>query len=124
VSDAEPPPGAPRGLVGVGIGGLVLESLVLLLATPAVAAAERGDVVAWHIAYLLGVAFALMFAAGLLRRPWGRWVGTAVQPFVIAAGVVTWPMYVVGVLFAAIWVYYLRLWRPPPPPAPASRAAS
>jgi len=29
---------------------------------------------------------------------------------------VTWPMYVVGGLFTLIWVYYLRLWRPTPPP--------
>jgi hypothetical protein len=101
---------APRGLVGVGIGGLVLESLVVLLAAPAVVSAERGDIVAWHVAYLLALVVLLVVAAVLLRRPYGRWVGSAVQPLVVAAGVVTWPMYVVGVLFAGIWVYYLRLW--------------
>src|SRR3954465_13825892 len=89
------PSGPPRGLVGVGIGGLVLEALVLLLAAPAVAASERGHVTAWHIAYLLGRAVLLIVAAGLLRRPWGRVPGSVVQPFVVAAGVVTWPMYVV-----------------------------
>jgi hypothetical protein len=30
---------------------------------------------------------------------------------VVAAGLVTWPMYVVGAVFAAIWVYWLRLRR-------------
>jgi hypothetical protein len=105
-------PGPPRGLVGVGIGGLVLEALVLLLAAPAVATAERGDVTWWHVAYLLALAVLLIVAAALLRRPYGRVVGSAVQPLVIAAGVITWPMYVVGALFTGIWVYYLRLWRP------------
>jgi hypothetical protein len=103
----------PRGLVGVGIGGLSLEALVLLLATPAVASAERGHVTAWHLIYLLGLAVLIVLAAAWLRRPHGLVPGTVVQPLVIAAGVVTWPMYVVGALFAGIWVYYVRRWRTP-----------
>jgi hypothetical protein len=101
----------PRGLIGVGIGGLSLEAMVLLLATPVVISAERGDVVAWHVGYLLGVAVLVILAAVLLRRPYGLYAGSVVQPLVIAAGIVTWPMYVVGLLFTAIWIYYLRLWR-------------
>jgi len=108
MSEAKPP---PRGLVGVGIGGLSLEAIVVLLATPAVASAERGHVTAWHIAYLLLLFVLLVIAAAWLRRPHPLVPGTVVQPLVIAAGVVTWPMYVVGALFAGIWVYYLRLWR-------------
>jgi hypothetical protein len=108
MSDSKPP---PRGLVGVGIGGLSLEALVLLLAAPAVASAERGHVVAWHIADLLLLVVLLVVAAMWLLRPHPLVPGTLVQPLVIAAGVVTWPMYVVGALFAGIWVYYLRLWR-------------
>ena len=107
---SEPKP-APRGLVAVGIGGLSIEALVLLLATPAVASAERGHVTAWHVVYLLGLVVLLVVAAAWLRRPHGLVPGTVVQPLVIAAGAVTWPMYVVGALFAGIWVYYLRLWR-------------
>lgn len=103
----------PRGLVGIGIGGLALEATVVLLATPAVTTAERGHVVVWHVAYLLGLAVLLIVAAVLLRRPYGLYVGSVVQPLVIAAGVVTWPMYVVGLAFTATWVYYLRLWRAP-----------
>lgn len=104
---------APRGLVGVGAGGLVLEAIVLLLAAPAVATAERGHVSAVEVAYLLLLALLLVVAAAMLRRRGGRAFATAVQPLVVAAGVITWPLYVVGMLFAAIWVYYLRLWRRP-----------
>jgi hypothetical protein len=120
MTDAEPtepgptdptPTGPPRGLVGIGIGGLVLEAMVLLLAAPAVATAERGHVTWWHIAYLLALAVLLVVAAGLLRRPHGLVAGSVVQPLVVVAGLVTWPMYVVGALFTGIWVYYLRLWR-------------
>jgi hypothetical protein len=107
MSDTAP----PRGLVGVGIGGLSLEAVVVLLATPAVTTAERGHVVAWHVGYLLGLALVLIMAAVLLRRPYGLYVGSLVQPLVILAGLVTWPMYVVGLLFTVIWIYYLRLWR-------------
>jgi hypothetical protein len=99
----------------VGIGGLTLEAIVLLLAAPAVATAERGDVTWWHVGYLLGLAVLLVIAAALLRRPHGLVPGTVVQPLVILAGVITWPMYVVGALFTGIWIYYLRLWRTPTP---------
>jgi hypothetical protein len=34
-----------------------------------------------------------------------------VQVLVVAAGAVSWPMYVVGVAFAGIWAYWLRQWR-------------
>lgn len=108
MSDA---PAAPRGLIGVGIGGLSLEALVLLLATPAVTTAERGHVTPWHVAYLLGLVVLLVLSAVWLRRPHGLVPATLVQPLVIAAGVVTWPMYVVGTLFAGVWLYYLNLWR-------------
>jgi hypothetical protein len=124
----------PRGLYGIGSGGLVLEALVLLLAAPAVATAERGHVTVWHLVYLLVLAVLLIVASGTLRRRWGLRFATVLQPLVVLAGVISWPMYVVGLAFAAIWVYYLRLWRTtsndhgqhaqPGQPPPASRRAS
>ena len=104
-------PDPPRGLYGIGSGGLALEAIVLLLAAPAVATSERGHVVAWHVGYLLAVAVLLIVAAAVLRRRWGLVFATCLQPLVVLAGLISWPMYVVGALFVAIWIYYLSLWR-------------
>lgn len=106
-----PPAAPPRGLYGIGAAGLVFEAIVLLLAGPAVATAERGHVGVAGIVYVLAVAVLCIVAAGLLRRPGGVVIATGLQVLVIAAGVVTWPMYVVGVVFAAIWGYWLHLRR-------------
>lgn len=102
----------PRGLMAVGAAGLAFEALVLLLAIPAVTTAERGHVHVGGVVYIGVLAVLLIAAAGVLRRPGGVTAASILQLLVIAAGVVTWPMYVVGAVFAAIWAYWLRLRRP------------
>lgn len=109
----QPPGPPPRGLVAVGAAGLAMEALVMWLSAPGIATLDRGHVSAVGIGYVVGVGVLLVVAAALLRRPWGRAAGSAVQVPAIATGVVAWPMYVVAAVFAAIWVYYLRLWRVP-----------
>jgi len=104
------PDQAPRGLYAVGAAGLAIEALVLLLAVPAVVSAQRGHVSVIGVSYLAVLVVLLVLAAGLLRRRGGKPFATAVQPLVVAAGIVTWPMYVVGLAFAGIWVYWLRQW--------------
>ncbi|HVT19890.1 MAG TPA: DUF4233 domain-containing protein [Mycobacteriales bacterium] len=99
---------APRGLYAIGTAGLAIEALVLLLAVPAVASSERGHVSAVHIGYLVLLVLLLVVAAGVLRRRGGKVISSVVQLLVIAAGAVSWPMYVVGAAFAGIWVYWLR----------------
>jgi hypothetical protein len=106
---------APRGLYAVGTAGLEIEALVLLLAIPAVASSERGHVSAAHIGYLVLLVLLLIGAAALLRHRGGKVVSSAVQVLVIGAGVVSWPMYVVGLAFAGIWVYWLRQFHLPSP---------
>ena len=101
----------PRGLVAIGAAGLGMEALVMWLSAPGIAALDRGHTSAAGIGYVLGVGFLLVVVAALLRRPWGLRAGTAVQLPALATGIVAWPMYVVAAVFAAIWVYYLRLWR-------------
>jgi len=108
--DASDAPAPPRGLFAVGAAGLVFEAIVVLLAAVALASPGHGHRGA-AIGYLLGLAVVLILIAGLLRRRGGVVAGTAVQVAVVAAGVFTWPMYVVGVVFAAIWGYWLHLRR-------------
>ena len=48
-------------------------------------------------------------AAGLLRRPWGIAVGSALQVAFIATGVLIGAMFLVGALFLAIWLRLLIL---------------
>jgi hypothetical protein len=108
---AEPVKPAPRGLMAIGAAGLVFEAVVMLLAIPAVTTAQRGHLHVAGVVYLAVLAVVLVLIAGGLRRPGGVTAGSVVQVFVIAAGVVTWPMFVVGAIFAAIWAYWLQLRR-------------
>ncbi len=101
---------APRGLYAIGSAGLAIEAIVLLLAGPAVLSLERGHVSALRVGYLFALAVLLIIAAARLRKRGGKVFATALQVLVVAGGVVTWPMYVVGLAFAAIWIYWLRLW--------------
>ena len=103
-------PEPPRGLFGVGSAGLVFEAIVVFLAAVALASPGHGSH-ATGIAYLLALGVILVVVGGLLRRRGGVAAATVVQVLVIAAGAITWPMYVVGVIFAAIWAYWLRLRR-------------
>jgi hypothetical protein len=100
----------PKGLYAIGSAGLGLEALVLLLAVPAVLSLERGHVSGLRVGYLLAMAVLLILAAARLRKRGGKVFATALQVLVTAGGVITWPMYVVGVAFGAIWIYWLRLW--------------
>jgi hypothetical protein len=104
----------PRGLFGIGAAGLIFEAIVVLLATAAVASPGSHHP-GWQLGYLFGVAGLLFLIGGMIRRRGGLVAGAVVQLLVIAAGFVTWPMYVLGVVFALVWVYYLRLWRQPAP---------
>jgi len=108
---SEPPKSEPRGLMAIGAVGLGFEALVLLLALPAVTTAQRGHVHVAGVVYLAALALVLIVLAGTLRRPGAIVVASVVQVLVIAGGLVTWPMYVVGLVFAAIWAYWLRLRR-------------
>jgi Protein of unknown function (DUF4233) len=104
---------APRGLYAIGAAGLSLEAIVLLLAAPAVLSLERGHVSWLRVGFLFAMAALLIVGAARLRKPGGKAFGSMLQVLAIAGGIITWPMYVVGVAFAAIWIYWLRLWPKP-----------
>jgi peptidoglycan/LPS O-acetylase OafA/YrhL len=99
---------APRGLYAVGAAGLGIEALVVLLAVPAVVSSQRGHVSGADVGYLCGLVVLLIVAAARLRHRGGKVISSAVQVLVIAAGAISWPMYVVGAAFAGIWIYWLR----------------
>jgi Protein of unknown function (DUF4233) len=100
----------PRGLYAIGSAGLAIEAIVLLLAAPAVLSLERGHVSGLKVGYLFVMALLLIVAAARLRKRGGKAFASAIQVLVIAGGVITWPMYIVGLAFAGIWIYWLRLW--------------
>jgi hypothetical protein len=56
-----------------------------------------------------GLALACILATGSLRSPYGVKIGWAVQVLVIATGVVVPAMFVMGLLFGALWVSALRI---------------
>lgn len=58
-----------------------------------------------------GGALLCLIAAGLVRRPVGLWLGSLVQVLLIASGLVVPSMYLVGVVFAVLWVVAIVLGR-------------
>jgi hypothetical protein len=100
-----------RSLAAVAAATLTLEAIVVLLAVPMVISLTRHHLPAAGVGYLLALPVVLLAAAGTQRRRHGVVLGTVAQPLVIAGGVVTWPLYVLGVVFGGLWLGYLSLRR-------------
>lgn len=126
------PPGAPPGARRAGVeravsgtlsGALILEALAVLFVPRAIAPLSDGGLTGGRLAFLLGLAGALVVASGLQRRRAGPVLGTVLQLPVIATGLLIGVMFVVGLLFAGVWLYLLRMRRellgPARPPAGA-----
>ena len=47
----------------------------------------------------------LVLAGRLVKHPWGVWIGHALQLVLIALGFLLPAMFVVGALFAALWIF-------------------
>lgn len=92
-----------RGFRAVTVGTLLLEAIVVLLALPVVGAVG-GGLTAASLAYLLGLAAALVALAGMQRRSWALSADLAVQPVVIGGFVVYPGVGVIGVVFALVWL--------------------
>ena len=87
---------------------LALEALVVLLVPRAIAFTDAG-LGGLKTGLLLGLAALMIVGAGVQRRPWGIGTGTALQVPLILTGIWLPALYVVGGIFAAIWVYLLTL---------------
>jgi hypothetical protein len=95
---------------GIAAAVLVFEGLVVLFATlVALDLSDVDDSTLWWTGGTLAVACVLV--AGLLGRPWGYALGSALQALVIAAGFLVPAMFVLGVVFAALWFLALHLGR-------------
>ena len=103
---------------------LIMEAVVIGLAIPVAIVQE-------HLRHGVaggvggGLAVCALLLSGLIGRPgmgWVLWAGTALQVLVIAAGVVVPAMYILGAIFAGLWITAIRLARrlqaPPAPRAP------
>jgi len=85
---------------------LIMEAIVIGLAIPVAIVGEHANRgLAGGIGG--GLAVCAVLIGGVVGRPrmgWALWAGTVLQVLVIAAGVVVPAMYVLGAIFAALWV--------------------
>jgi hypothetical protein len=75
-----------------------------------------------------GIAVLAILIAGLIGRPhmgWALYAGSVLQVLVIASGVLIPAMYILGVIFAALWFTGIwlarRVERRTPPPSPSAQ---
>ena len=103
---------------------LGMEAVILLLSIVPAKALEH---VSGGTAALVGGGLALLaiLLAGVVGRPrmgWALYAGSALQLLVIASGVMIPAMYILGVIFAALWftgIWLGRKWERPPAAGPA-----
>jgi len=93
-----------RRFAGIVVGSQTLVVFLGALVAWAIAKAQHN---AAHTSYLVvGLVLAVLcvVAAGTLRRPWGVTLGWVVEIATVLAGFVLPMMFVVGVMFLALWV--------------------
>lgn len=87
---------------------LSCEAITLGLTTPVMI--TLADVPrATALAVGLGLAAACLLVAGLLRAAWAYWVGHALQVAAIGLGAVVTLMFLLGPVFALLWVVAYRV---------------
>jgi len=98
---------ATRGALAAILG---LEALVILL-VPRALAFSAGGLGVTRTVVLIVLALVTVLAAGLVRRPWGIGLGSALQvPFTLI-GIWLLAMFIVAGIFIAVWVRLLVLRR-------------
>ncbi len=105
-----PHPRTVRAVNGVFSATLTLEALVVLFVPRAVAQFGSG-LTTTKLVILVVLAVLLVATALMVKRPWALVVGSVLQVAIIACGVMTTAMYVLGAIFGAIWLYELQIRR-------------
>lgn len=91
-------------------GVLGIESLALFLTAPVlISLTDVGTGPGWAIG--IGLAVLCVLGAALMRRGIGIWVGHLVQVLAVALGFVIPVMFVLGGIFALLWILALLLGR-------------
>lgn len=91
----------------LGSSVLALEAIVVLLAIPLVLSTGTVPTAAAVAAGLLLAA--LLFAAiGTLGRPWGPYLGSALQFPVVLTGIAAPAMFILGGIFTVLWIIAVR----------------
>jgi hypothetical protein len=107
---------------------LIMEAVVIALAiVPAISLEHLRAGVAGGVGG--GLAVCALLLGGLVgRRAWALWAGSVLQVLVIAAGTLVPAMYILGAIFAALWITGIwlarRLQAPTPPGAGVGADAS
>jgi hypothetical protein len=96
---------ADKASRGALAGVLGLEAVIALLIPRTIAFTTGLGPVRTGIC--IGLAVVLVIGAGLLRRPWGIGLGSALQVLFFASGVLIATMFLVAALFIAVWTRIL-----------------
>jgi len=94
----------------LGSSVLAIEAIVILLATSL--ATSNGSVADTSRAWIVGAILMVLLVVTirLLRRSWGIGMGWIMQGAVLATSLVAgWSMLIVGVIFAVLWFFAVRL---------------
>lgn len=87
---------------------LTFESIVVLLAIP-VAIVVQGVTPAVGIGLGGALIVACLYVAGSQKKPWGVGAGWILQAIIIATGFVVPTMFFLGIVFAILWFYAIRV---------------
>lgn len=105
-----PAPDPWKGFRGVLAATLILESIVVLLTLLVVTKiGDNGG--ALGVGVVLALAVAMIMTTRYLGRPWGIWVGGALQLVMIACGFLVGALGALGVVFALVWGALLAMRR-------------
>ncbi|MHB2022316.1 MAG: DUF4233 domain-containing protein [Mycobacteriales bacterium] len=105
-----PGSGSGRGLRRIGAATLWIEAVVLVLAVVGLQGLRQGSR-GPAMAAVGALALGCVLCALVQQRQRGPGLGLVLQLLVVAAGVLLWPLYALGLVFGALWVVYLRFLR-------------